>query len=155
MKFGSPALPDRFWRKVEVSTEGCWTWLAGRFGNGYPAFYSQGRMMPAHRVCYVAAHGVIEGGLDIDHLCRNPLCVNPDHLEAVTHRENILRGTGFAARHAVKTHCPQGHEYTDENTRVYRGMRNCRRCAHEKTMRRTNEGYFRDQMARKRSMKGK
>jgi len=68
--------------------------------------------------------------LEIDHLCRVRCCVNPDHLEAVTHRENILRGNTFAAVNAAKTHCPKGHEYTPENTRIHTGgRRQCIACS--------------------------
>lgn len=75
--------------------------------------------------------GPIPEGLVIDHLCRNRGCVNPDHLEAVTQRENILRGEGLAAANARKTHCPKGHPYSGENLYVVpsSGRRQCRICA--------------------------
>lgn len=147
---GVPALPARFWAKVDTSGH-CWTWMAGKFGNGYPAFCVQGVNRPAHRVAYEALVGAIPEGRVIDHLCGNPLCVNPSHLEAVTQRTNVLRGNGFASRHAKKTHCPKGHEYTPENTRIYRGMRNCRECARIKDQARKEQGYFRDYMRRRRA----
>ncbi|MBY4212857.1 HNH endonuclease [Rhodococcus fascians] len=75
-------------------------------------------------------------GLQIDHLCRNRRCVNPDHLEAVTPQVNTLRSTAITAVHAVKTHCPQGHQYSVENTYVSsRGGRHCRICRNEASRR--------------------
>jgi hypothetical protein len=87
----------------------------------------------AHRVAYEIYRGPIPEGLVLDHLCRNRQCVNPSHLEAVENRTNILRGTGFAAHHARKSHCPQGHEYGTENTYLDKGgMRHCRACGHDR-----------------------
>jgi hypothetical protein len=80
-------------------------------------------------VAYELAIGPIPEGLTIDHLCRNRGCVNPAHLEAVTNRTNLLRGDGIAALNARKTHCKRGHEFTPENTYVWReGTRACRAC---------------------------
>jgi hypothetical protein len=105
--------------------------------NGYGALSEwidgRTRMHYTHRVAYEAVNGPIPGGLVIDHLCRNRLCANPAHLEAVTHRVNLLRGIGVAAKHAAKTACPRGHTYTEENTyRSKEGSRVCRACGREK-----------------------
>jgi len=68
----------------------CWVWNGGTDRLGYATF----RKVPSHRFSYITAYGEIAAGLDVDHLCRNPSCVNPYHLEAVTHRENLRRGKG-------------------------------------------------------------
>lgn len=129
---------DRFWEKVDISGT-CWEWTAAKMKYGYGRFRSGGsyenggRIVFAHRWAYEYLRGPIPAGLVLDHLCRNPSCVNPDHLEPVTSGENVLRGSGLAAKNAAKTHCPQGHDYTDENThRDSLGRRNCRACDREK-----------------------
>lgn len=119
-------LPDRFWSKVR-QTDSCWLWT-GATSDGYGRFAHEGRTDVAHRLAWRALVGPIPDGLHIDHLCRVRRCVNPEHLEPVTCRENVLRGIGPSAEHAVKTHCPAGHEYTPENTYRYRNMRMCRAC---------------------------
>jgi hypothetical protein len=99
---------DRFWSKVDKSGE-CWLWTASKKYKDYGQFWYKGRNDFAHRVAYELCKGAIPDGLQIDHLCRNPSCVNPDHLEAVTQRENILRGEGLSAQRARQTHCKRGH----------------------------------------------
>lgn len=123
---------ERFWSKVDTTGE-CWLWTSRIERSGYGRFKSSGKYHYAHRVAYGLAVGPIPDGLTIDHLCRVRNCVNPAHLEPVTQRENTLRGEGVAARNARKTHCPQGHEYTLENTCVSRGLRHCRTCNRDRT----------------------
>lgn len=109
----------------------CWVWRGTRAGNGYPVAYSPRDKTTtwAHRLSYELFVGPIPRGLTIDHLCRNKVCVNPKHLEAVTIRENILRGHGLAAMNARKTHCPKGHPYDIGNTYLTKaGTRQCRKC---------------------------
>lgn len=132
---GRPAVAPvvRFWKHVrkEGSTTGCWLWQGvkhrgyGHFNIGPPTM----RGVKAHRFSYALVYGPIPKGLTLDHLCRHPACVNPAHLEAVTHRVNILRGTGVAAVNARKLGCKRGHLFTPENTYVTtRGERTCRSC---------------------------
>lgn len=123
-----------FWAKVDKSGE-CWEWTARRQTHGYGQLLWDGKWRLAHRIAYEMANGPVPAGRELDHLCSNKACVRPDHLEAVTHRENILRASsGFASINAAKTHCPRGHEYTPENTMRFGPedrWRWCRTCSRE------------------------
>jgi hypothetical protein len=132
---GRPVQPaqERFWRKVnrtgpEPLTRPelgpCWLW-AGYIGTRGYGMFKLASIGPttAHRCAYEFGVGPIPDGYEIDHLCRVPACVNPAHLEAVTHLENMRRGVV-----AQRTHCPHGHEYTAENTARRNGRRFCRAC---------------------------
>lgn len=133
---------QRFWPKVNKAGPApecrpdlgsCWIWLAAKFPNGYGRSWWPPRDLLAHRVAYELAVGSISPGLVLDHLCRVRECVNPDHLEQVTQRENVMRSSNFAALNARKTHCIRGHEFTPENTRIRIAedgiTRQCRACA--------------------------
>ena len=99
-----------FWGRVAVGpSDECWPWLGAltNWGYGRPTF--AGRAVYAHRLAYELVVGSVPEGLVLDHLCRNPCCCNPAHLEPVTERENILRGQGAPALNAAKTHCGRGH----------------------------------------------
>lgn len=127
---------ERFWEKVD-RTGGCWIWTAAEDGKGYGAFgVAEGLTVKAHRFAYEDLAGPVPAGLQLDHLCRNRLCVNPDHLEPVTNRENTIRGLApstNAARLKARTHCKYGHEFTAENTRLTReGWRDCRACRRQR-----------------------
>lgn len=119
----------RILERITVSDEtGCWLWTAGINGRGYGNITADGRTRSAHRVAYEEWIGPIPAGLDLDHLCRVRHCVNPDHLEPVTRRENLVRGATLVAEQVARTACPQGHLYDEENTRYEGSMRHCRRC---------------------------
>ena len=114
--------------KRDIKT-GCWNWTAStRQGYGQiwtPSRPGPRRILQAHRAMYELANGPIPDGLDLDHLCRNTLCVNPEHLEPVTRRENVLRGEGLSAQNARKTRCALGHRLR----RMGDGRRRCPTCA--------------------------
>src|SRR5690606_21110712 len=91
--FGDARLPDRFWEKVlDHPASGCWEWQAARDQKGYGRFRWKGFTRRAHRVAYEELVAPVPDGLQLDHLCRNPFCCAPWHLEPVTPRENTLRG---------------------------------------------------------------
>ena len=130
------SIEERFWSKVEKGP-GCWEWTACKLKKGYGRIKQNGVKYSAHRISWEMKNGKIPKGLQIDHLCRNTSCVNPDHLEPVTQKENILRGVGITAVNAKKTECPKGHKFTDANTYITppghrsSGSRSCRKCRSE------------------------
>lgn len=124
---------ERFWEKVDggdVTT--CWVWTAGKYVDGYGSFKVDGKHVRAHRWAYEELRADIPEGLDMDHLCRMRACVNPWHLEPVTHAINCARGDG--GKH-MQTRwgagCTKGHPWTAENTyiRPGDGRRRCKTCA--------------------------
>ena len=115
---------ERMERHLKRADSGCWEWTGYRTTSGYGRVQVDGRSGYSHRVMYETTVGPIPDGLQLDHLCRNPPCCNPDHLEPVTPRENTRRGSG----HGKETHCPQGHPYEGDNLKLYRGRRYCRTC---------------------------
>lgn len=144
MTYRGAPIEVRFMAKVEKMKSGCWEWTAYRDDDGYGKFKVRaGFQQAAHRTSYELFVGPIPDGLQLDHLCRNPGCVNPEHLEPVTCEENIHRGD--AGQHnAAKTHCPQGHPYDEKNTRYGvqrrgRAIRQCRACDRERQLIRYHE----------------
>lgn len=116
------------WHLISVgNADSCWPWLGSLNNKGYGIF---GSTKYAHRAVYVHVFGEIPDGLELDHLCRNPICVNPLHLEAVTHKENMRRGFNPWGINARKTHCVNGHELTEGNVynRKDKEARQCRQC---------------------------
>lgn len=107
----------------------CWIWQLGQSGKGYGCEWDRvrRRMVAAHILAFERSYGPVPSGLELDHLCRVRLCVNPDHLEPVTHAENIRRGKG-GERNRLKTHCVRGHEFSGHNLVFEDGRRRCRKC---------------------------
>lgn len=131
-----------FSMSIPEPNSGCWFWTGAWDRQGYGNTMLPGRrFIGVHRLAYQLAHGEVAEGLDIDHLCRVRCCVNPLHLEAVSHRENMLRGNTFSARFAAKTHCSKGHELTGDNVWAYGPDRHWRKC---RTCNRVNQQEFRD-----------
>lgn len=133
---------SRFWVKVRMGAPSeCWEWKAARSGGGYGRFNDGKRIVGAHRFAFEMLVGSVSPGLELDHLCRNTLCVNPAHLEVVTGRTNILRSQNGPAVNARKQFCVHGHPFTPENTtlRYYPDRdpgRECRTCRRERNRRR-------------------
>jgi hypothetical protein len=127
-------LVDRFYEKVQ-NTGDCWLWTGSIKPNGYGQIGLRSKNCDhkasvgyAHRLSYELFIGEIPSGKDLDHLCRNRRCVNPDHLEPVTRQTNLLRGDTLPAKLAAKTHCKYGHPFTEENTKKVKGGRECVTC---------------------------
>lgn len=132
------SVEERFWEKV-LQGPNHWLWNGSKTKLGYGMIWDharQGHAM-AHRVSWEIANGqAIPEGMVIDHLCRTPSCVNPAHLEVVSVSTNTARGLAGEVggmRNRTKTHCPQGHPYSPENTYYYGNRRVCRSCAIERT----------------------
>ena len=119
---------NRFLDKIDMSGD-CWEWQGWHDPNGYgrisvyaPTIPTRSRLV--HMVAWELFNGIIPAGFEIDHLCRNRGCVRPEHLELVTHAENMARSSW-----SMRTHCTRGHEYTTESTYLRTdGGRRCRIC---------------------------
>ena len=135
------SLFDRFMDKVSPEpNSGCWLWTAACNSDGYGHFKVSGRGRMAHVIARELFIGKVKEGLELDHLCRVRCCVNPYHVEPVTHKENVNRGISspdaIVNRQKSKTHCPKGHAYDAENTFIYHRrdnyrQRQCRTCHRE------------------------
>lgn len=130
---------DRFWAKVDKSDpDGCWLWTAAKNNNGYGVFqlgtHREQRLRLAHVVAYELVIGPIPAGFELDHVaargCTNRHCVRPDHLEPVTHAENMWRSR--------LTHCKRGHELSGDNLSPTYGCKACNRLRAAKARRMRN-----------------
>lgn len=153
--WADPSFPDvrevaslafRFWAKVERSDpDACWQWLGASTWaphdpeRRYGVIWYRGRHVRVHQLALAFAGRVPRKGEEVDHLCRNTLCVNPDHLEWVSPATNTLRSNNPTALNARKTHCKRGHALSGDNLFLdQRGQRNCRICSRD-TARRSRE----------------
>lgn len=132
---GTP-VSQRLRERSSLDERGCWVWGGQKTPGGYGMIAVGRRKRYTHRTSYEVFCGEIPAGMDIDHLCRNRACCNPEHLEPVTRAENTRRGMLpdlIRARFALVTHCKRGHEFTPENT-YWRptGGRACKQCVRDR-----------------------
>jgi hypothetical protein len=142
-KIKRPRPRHSFWSGVRKGhPDECWPWTRGTTSRGYGIATYQGRQQNTHRIAWMLTHGPIPPGMQLDHQCHTPACTadtdcphrrccNPGHLKVVTLAENLAADRTYRppTRRLRATHCPQGHEYTPENTRIAsHGGRNCREC---------------------------
>lgn len=121
--------------KIAVDAKGCWVWTGAVFRKPYGSYGQlrmENRCVRAHRISYETFVGPIPEGLELDHLCHNTLCINPAHLEPVTHHENMQR-----RKDSNQPHCKHGHLYTPETTHIRScdGVRECRICMRARSLR--------------------
>jgi hypothetical protein len=141
----SKSLEERIWPKVNKNGKimpnmdsACWEWIGSKMSSGYGQIIikenNKWRPRPAHVIVYEIMVGSIPKGLEPDHLCRNRACVNPSHIEPITHKKNVMRGTSPVVDQVKRTHCPKGHPYDEENTLRRRGKRECYKCGAIRTL---------------------
>ena len=116
--------------KFDRTNDGsCWVWKGPTTIWGYARFWLRRKGVYAHRLMYTLYRGPIPNGLILHHVCKNPSCVNPNHLTPISNKKNILWGNSPSAVNFRKTHCKQGHEFTKNNTYIASdGERGCRKC---------------------------
>ena len=127
-QYSFSSIEERFNSKFVVAPgSGCWLWTSPVNADGYGSFSVNKRSYKAHRFSYESYVGDIPKHLQLDHLCKTTICVNPRHLEAITAKENVRRSDSYNRN---KNHCKNGHEFTESNTypRPNDGGRNCRKC---------------------------
>jgi len=142
---------EQFMDKVAPDpASGCWLWLGAIRTKGYGAVFINHKNRAAHRVAYELLRGPIPAGKQVDHLCRVRSRVNPEHMEIVDNRTNVLRGIGVTATNARKSHCKRGHALDEANTAIGAdGSRRCRIC-----LRARNRGWWSRNRPVIRRMKG-
>lgn len=125
-----------FARCAPEPNTGCWLWTGPQTGTGkdgkhfsYGTVSVDGQRHLVHRVSYEVTHGPVPLGLVVDHICNTPLCVNPDHLQAITQKENTHRGCGPAARYAKATTCLLGHPLVQKPNSRWRYCKVCKNAA--------------------------
>ena len=125
----SPNTVERIHKRSIINPNtGCWDWQGYLTPRGYGLFSLGNKTTQVHRASYEAIVGLIPTGLTIDHLCHNKGCVNPNHMEPVTAKVNVLRGDTITGNNARKVVCIRGHPLSGTNLRIYRGLRVCRAC---------------------------
>lgn len=121
--------------KIYSPSTPCWISEYSTDTQGYAMKRINGKLKGLHRVIFEALHGPVPDGLELDHLCRTRACVNPAHLEPVTHKVNALRGVGVSAIAASKTHCKKGHILGGDNqyhSPSFMNNRACKTCIKER-----------------------
>lgn len=126
------AMTDAFYAKVRVtSNDECWLWTGNTVRTGYGRIKVLGSYLYAHRISYAIHKGTVPTDKLVCHSCDNPRCVNPNHLWLGTYADNTTDMVNKKRHHELKkTHCPNGHEYTEDN--IYWSTRNCRKNAQRK-----------------------
>jgi len=134
-KLGRPRATDdeyvaRFLSKIN-KTPSCWEWTDVLHSDGYGSFFFKKKNIKAHRFSFELFNESIKHDYVIDHICRNRKCVNPEHLRQVTKRENaIYNSESVSAKNLLKTHCPKGHAYDENNIGKRKdSRRKCKACA--------------------------
>ncbi len=127
-------IEDRFLRSVVIADSGCITWIGAVKPNGYGTISRKNKTIHAHRYSYEHYVGEIPKGMQLDHLCGVRNCVNPIHLEAVSQKENLRRGSSPSAKNSRRSHCIHGHLLSGDNLyiRLGRGGRMCKTCGKER-----------------------
>lgn len=124
VKFIKRDIEDLISRRVEKMPNGCWEWRGHVMPNGYGVIYishSPLRRTTAHRFFYSRLVEKVLPKFHVDHLCRNRMCVNPQHLRQVSVKVNVLTGIGLSAENSRKTHCKKGHPLSGDNLRITQG----------------------------------
>jgi hypothetical protein len=123
---------ERLLAHIKVEAAGyltpCWLWTAYVAPHGYGTFRLGGRMMLAHRAAYELLRRPLTESFEVDHLCRNRTCVNPEHLEEVVRDTNWRRSDAVTRKYSDQTHCKRGHAFDEANTYRYGTGRICRAC---------------------------